>query len=78
MVNPTIILSLLWQGIGYNRTGRCCGFKSPNGMMGTGLLDRYKVYWENSSDTLVLYFNFYDAGILRAPVGFNYRKSNVR
>ncbi len=62
------------QRVSYYRVGSCCPFNTPNGMMDRGLLDRYKVYWENSTDTAILYLNFYDAGPLKAPQGFLFRK----
>lgn len=62
------------QRVQYQRVGSCCSFNTPNGMMGRGLLDRYKVYWENCTDTVFLYMNLYDAGPLKAPQGFLFRK----
>lgn len=59
----------------YFRAGSCCPFKTPNGLLGnTGLLDRYRVYWEGSKDTLDIYINMYDEGDLKIPVGLNGRK----
>lgn len=57
------------EEIEYNRQGSCCGFETPNGFMGMGLLDVYSVYWEGSSDTLDVYMNLYDTGELFIPVG---------
>jgi hypothetical protein len=58
------------QDITYTRTGSCCPFKSPNGIEGTGLLDRYEVTIEGMSKKRILYINMYDRAILKAPVGF--------
>lgn len=44
--------------------------KSKNGFMGSALLDRYRVTWENTLDTVSIYMNMYDYGELKAPVGF--------
>lgn len=60
--------------ISYNRTGSCCQFKSENGFMGSGLLDMYEVTWKNQKEPVILYINMYDAGNLKAPVGFTIAK----
>lgn len=53
------------------RSGSCCAFTTPNGLIGnTGLLDVYKLYLEGSTDTTILYFNMYDKGDLFIPKGF--------
>ena len=62
------------ETVKYHRAGSCCAFKTPNGFDGIGLLDRYKVYWDGSKDTLTLYLNFYDEGDLLIPSGFSARK----
>lgn len=53
----------------YRRRGSCCEFKTPNGIMGLGLLDVYELTWAGNSKPMLLYVNLYDAGPLRAPVG---------
>lgn len=53
----------------YFRAGSCCAFESKNGFMGTGLLDKYRVFWKGS-DTFDVYINMYDEGNLYIPVGF--------
>lgn len=59
----------------YYRAGSCCPFKTPNGLIdNTGMLDRYKVYWEGCTDTLDIYINMYDKGDLKIPVGLQARK----
>lgn len=55
--------------VDYFRAGSCCAFESKNGFMGTGLLDRYRVFWKGS-DTFNIYINMYDEGNLYVPVGF--------
>ncbi len=62
------------EEISYYRAGSCCHFKTKNGMMGTGLLDNYRVTWEGAKDTISVYINMYDYGELKAPVGFGIRK----
>lgn len=62
------------EGITYNRTGSCCVFDSPNGMMGGGLLDRYEVKIDGEAEPIFLYINMYDKGVLKAPTGFTFRK----
>lgn len=58
------------EAIRYVRTGSCCHFKTKNGLMGTGLLDRYKIEWDGIQEPVYLYLNMYDAGELSVPVGF--------
>lgn len=62
------------EAISYYRAGSCCAFKTPNGLDGkTGLLDRYRVTWQGSKDTIDIYINMYDKGDLKIPVGFTAR-----
>lgn len=58
------------EKVSYYRAGSCCPVKSKNGFMGSALLDRYRVTWENTLDTVSIYINMYDYGELKAPVGF--------
>lgn len=68
------LLGPKYETVSYERTGSCCSFKTPNGLLGnSGLLDRYKVYWKGGTDTVYLYLNMYDEGDLKIPVGFNAR-----
>lgn len=55
----------------FYREGSCCLFETPNVEKGMkGLLDTYKVYWENmTDDTLRIYINMYDKDSLMIPVG---------
>ncbi|GGK80502.1 hypothetical protein ACD591_09935 [Rufibacter glacialis] len=62
------------ERVGYHRAGSCCGFKTPNGFMGEGMLDKYRMYWEGGKDTLDIYVNMYDKGDLKVPVGFTAKK----
>lgn len=62
------------QDITYTRTGSCCPFKTPNGIQGTGLLDRYEVSIKGLSKKRILYINMYDRAILKAPFGFTIKK----
>lgn len=57
------------EQISYRRRGHCCDFKSPNGLMGWGVLDVYEVTWKGSPKPLLIYINMYDAGPLLAPKG---------
>lgn len=58
------------QNITYIRTGSCCPFKSPNGIQGTGMLDRYEITLQGLSKKRILFINMYDRAILKVPVGF--------
>jgi hypothetical protein len=63
------------EPVSYYRAGSCCGFKTPNGLIGDmGLLDRYRVTWEGARDTVDIYLNLYDKGNLYIPVGFTAKK----
>ena len=53
----------------YVKAGSCCQFKTPNGTAGSGMLDRYKIFWPGRKDTLSIYINMYDKGPLQIPVG---------
>lgn len=65
------LLSADGSELKFYRSGSCCAFSTPNGMIGnTGLLDVYKLYVEGSSDTTILYFNMYNKGDLFIPKGF--------
>jgi hypothetical protein len=57
----------------FYRKGSCCPVKSKNGFSGYAMLDIYKVTWEGSKDTVSIYINMYDKGIMMAPVGFTIR-----
>jgi len=62
------------EKVSYYRAGSCCPVKSKNGFMGMAMLDNYKVTWEGSNDTVSIYINMYDYGVLKAPVGFTIKK----
>ncbi len=63
------------EAIEYVRTGSCCPFKTPNGLIdNTGLLDRYEIKWPGAPGTLFLYLNMYDKGDLKIPVGLTAKK----
>jgi hypothetical protein len=62
------------EEVSYYRRGSCCPVKSDNGFMGTAMLDNYRVTWEGSTDTVSIYINMYDQGVLKAPVGFTIKK----
>jgi hypothetical protein len=61
------------QELTYERRGSCCPFKTENGFMGGGLLDKYEITWDGLKEPVILYINMYDHGILKAPVGFTVR-----
>ena len=62
------------EKVTYYRAGSCCPVKSKNGFRGIALLDNYRVTWEGSKDTVSIYINMYDYGVLKAPVGFTIKK----
>ena len=63
------------EQITYVRLGSCCMFKTKNGMMGTGLLDKYQIEWKSQSEPVILYLNMYDYDALKAPIGFTIKSS---
>lgn len=62
------------EKVSYYRRGSCCPVKSSNGFMGLAMLDNYRVTWEGSKDTVSIFINMYDYGVLKAPVGFTIKK----
>lgn len=64
------------ETVTYFRAGSCCPIKSKNDPFGTGsvMLDNYRVTWEGANDTVSIYINMYDSGILKAPKGFTIKK----
>ncbi|MBL0145965.1 MAG: 2-dehydro-3-deoxyphosphooctonate aldolase [Chitinophagaceae bacterium] len=62
------------EKISYFRAGSCCPVKSKKGFMGYAMLDNYRVTWEGTIDTVSIYINMYDKGVLKAPVGFTIKK----
>ena len=61
------------HAIDFERRGSCCGFATPNGTMGGGLLDVYVITTPDSPAPVLLYLNMYDSGELIAPQGFTVR-----
>lgn len=62
------------EQVSYKRLGSCCGFETPNGYLGKGLLDKYEVKYRGIESPIVLYFNFYDVSEKYIPVGFTAKK----
>ena len=62
------------EKVSYYRRGSCCPVDSKNGFMGKAMLDNYRVTWEGSTDTVSIFINMYDYGVLKAPVGFTIKK----
>lgn len=62
------------EKVSYYRAGSCCPVDSKNGFMGKAMLDNYRVTWEGSKDTVSIYINMYDYGVLKAPVGFTIKQ----
>ena len=58
------------EAIRYSRDGSCCGFETPNGLMGGGLLDIYSVWVGDKKEPVKLYINMYDFEQPKAPKGF--------
>ncbi len=63
------------EKVSYFRSGSCCGFKTPNALIGDmAVLDAYRVWYTGSPDTLTMYINMYDADELFIPHGFTARR----
>jgi hypothetical protein len=58
------------EKVTYERKGSCCMFETANSPYGGGMLDKYEVTIEGSSEKKILYLNMYDEGKLYAPKGF--------
>ena len=53
------------EKVSYYRRGSCCPVDSKNGFMGKAMLDNYRVTWEGSTDTVSIFINMYDYGVLK-------------
>lgn len=64
------------EKVTYSRSGSCCEFETPNGILGGGLLDMYEVSYEGLEEPVILYFNMYDPhpGEIKVPKGFKLAK----
>jgi hypothetical protein len=62
------------EPVSYYRRRSCCPVKSDNGIMGIAILDEYEVTYPGLEKPVILYLNMYDPGILKAPVGFTFKK----
>lgn len=64
------------EEVTYFRSGSCCSIKSKNDPLGFGrvMLDNYRVTWKGAKDTVSIYINMYDYGVLKAPKGFTIKK----
>jgi hypothetical protein len=61
------------EPVSYRRVGSCCGFTTPNAIVGSnGLLDIFEVNVAGSPTKKTLYFNAYDFEEPKAPVGFTF------
>ncbi len=60
------------EKVSYTRIGSCCDFKTPNGILGGGMLDMYEVTHNGLKKPVVLYLNMYDPnpGEPKIPKGF--------
>ena len=75
--NITDYLDLLRDGKGqpvtYAKAGRCCPYKTENGINGEGLLDTYKVFYRDEKGKKMetkLFFTIYDYKLPKVPIGF--------
>lgn len=61
------------ESVTFNRAGSCCHFETRNSSYGMGMLDIYKVTYEDKKDTVSLYLNMYDKEKVKAPIGFKFK-----
>lgn len=54
----------------FKKLESCCPFPTKRSTMGAGFLDVYEITWDGLKNPIILYFNIYDKGVLKAPVGF--------
>ena len=62
------------ESVTYERIGSCCGFETPNGFMGIGMLDKYRVYIAGDPTPKTLFLNMYDFEEPLIPHGFTAKK----
>lgn len=60
----------------FERIDTCCPYPTKNNLMGAGTLVLYKIKFEGSENSKLLYFNIYEKGKLMCPNGFKI-KSNT-
>ena len=60
------------EPVRFSRDGSCCGFETPNGILGGGMLDIYSVWIGDQPEPVKLYLNMYDYEQPKAPKGFTY------
>lgn len=70
-------LNLLRDGKGdpvtFAKAGRCCPYKTENGINGEALLDMYKVFYRDEKGKKTetkLFFTIYDYELPKVPIGF--------
>lgn len=61
------------EPIQFRRLGSCCSFKSKTAPFGSGLLDKYEVYYQGISTPIILYINAYEYETPKCPYGFTYK-----
>ncbi len=64
------------EKITYKKLESCCPFPTKRSEMGAGLLSVYEVRWEGQKNSVTLYLNIYEKGILMVPVGLSLKKIN--
>jgi hypothetical protein len=64
------------EAIEYERLGSCCPFSTPNGFQGSGLLDAFRITYENQPREITIYVNMYDDAPRLVPIGFTARAAH--
>ena len=64
------------ESVSFERRGSCCGFETPNGLLGGGMLDIYQVTIAGSDKPVKLYINMYDYEQPKAPKGFQFSRNS--
>jgi tetratricopeptide (TPR) repeat protein len=65
--------------IKYNRLGSCCPYNSPNGLLGSAMLDKYEITFLNEiekEESKIIYISFYDYEEPMIICGFKTVKEN--
>jgi hypothetical protein len=60
------------EQVQFRRVSSCCEFKSKSASFGSGLLDKYEVYYQGLKEPAILYLNGYDFETPKAPIGFTF------
>jgi hypothetical protein len=62
------------EKISYTKVDSCCPFPTKKSIMGAGTLEIYKITFDESNTSVLLYLNIYEKGRILCPKGFRIKK----